>query len=220
VGPDQHDQAVERTRAPIAKPDVLVIFEAAFTFDRTRIRTDILERLPDGGWRLAEVKSSSRVKPEHLQDLAIQAYVVSGCGIALEEIQLVHVDTSYVRGRGEIDWRCYFKREVVTPALVPGLTYDDLKVVANGTEAATVFNRVRLPANSGSGAQLTNRATGSSTWVRSSNTRRSLKGEDRMHLGNMQRRTELPAPSWRQTIRDCPLKVMDFPSGVRIWIDQ
>jgi predicted RecB family nuclease len=113
-GPDQHDQAVERTRALVARPDVLAIFEAAFTFDRTRIRTDILERLPTGGWRLAEVKSSSRVKPEHLQDLAIQAYVVSGCGITLEEIQLVHVDTGYVRGSGEIDWQRYFEREVVT----------------------------------------------------------------------------------------------------------
>jgi hypothetical protein len=124
-GPRDHDQAVERTGDLIRNPDVPAIFEAAFAFDRVLIRTDILERLPSGGWCLAEVKSTARAKPEHLHDLAIQAYVVLGCGLALEEMQLVHVDTSYVRGQNGIDWPAYFKRENVTGdvrALLPAVS--------------------------------------------------------------------------------------------------
>jgi predicted RecB family nuclease len=113
-GPDQHAEAIERTRALIADPTVPAIFEAAFAFDRVLMRADILERLPSGGWRLAEVKSSTRVKPEHLHDLAIQAYVIAGCGLDVQEMQLVHVDTSYVRAEAGIDWRAYFEREDVT----------------------------------------------------------------------------------------------------------
>jgi hypothetical protein len=113
-GPDQHAQAVARTRELIANPDVPAIFEAAFAFGRVLIRADILERLPSSAWRLAEVKSTSRVKPEHLDDLAIQAYVITGCGIALEQMQLIHVDTTYVRDESGIDWHAYFKPEDLT----------------------------------------------------------------------------------------------------------
>jgi predicted RecB family nuclease len=119
-GPDRHAEAVERTRHLITDPAVPAISEAAFAFDRVLIRADILERLPSGRWRLAEVKSTTRVKPEHLHDLAIQAYVITGSGFPVEEMQLVHVDTSYVRGENEIDWHAYFEREDVT-AEVRGL---------------------------------------------------------------------------------------------------
>ena len=113
-GPDRHDEAVERTRHLIADPTVQTIFEAAFAFDRVLIRADMLERLPTGGWRLGEVKSSTRVKPEHLHDLAIQAYAIIGSGLIVEEMQLVHVDTSYVRGENGIDWNLYFERQDFT----------------------------------------------------------------------------------------------------------
>jgi predicted RecB family nuclease len=113
-GPDKHDLAVERTKELIANPGVSAIFEAAFAFDRVLIRADILERLPSGTWRLCEVKSTTRVKPEHLHDLAIQAYVIMGSGLSVEQMQLVHVDTEYVRGENGIDWQSYFKREDVT----------------------------------------------------------------------------------------------------------
>ena len=113
-GPDRHAEAVERTRRLIADPAVSAIFEAAFVFDRVLMRADLLERLPNGGWRLGEVKSTTRVKPEHLHDLAIQAYVIAGSGLTVEEMQLVHVDSSYVRGENGIDWFAYFVREDVT----------------------------------------------------------------------------------------------------------
>lgn len=113
-GPEQHVEAIERTRQLIANGAVPAIFEAAFAFDRVLIRADILERLPRGEWRLAEVKSTTRVKPEHLQDLAIQAYVIAGSGLDVQEMQLVHVDTGYIRGENGIDWQAYFDRDDVT----------------------------------------------------------------------------------------------------------
>lgn len=113
-GPDRHAEAIERTRHLIADPSVLTIFEAAFAFDRVLMRADILERLPSGAWRLAEVKSTTRLKAEHLHDLAIQAYVIAGSGLTVDEMQLVHIDTSYVLGESGIDWQGYFEREDVT----------------------------------------------------------------------------------------------------------
>lgn len=123
-GPREHAQAVERTRKLISNPGISVIFEAAFAFDRVLIRADLLERLPSGGWRLSEAKSTTRVKPEHLHDLAVQAYVIAGSGFPVEQMELIHVDTRYVRGENGIDWQAYFKREDVTPdasALLPSV---------------------------------------------------------------------------------------------------
>jgi predicted RecB family nuclease len=123
-GPREHAEAVERTRVLIADPATPAIFEAAFAFDRVLIRADILERLLGGGWRLVEVKSTPRVKPEHLHDLAIQAYVIASSGVAVEEYQLIHVDRDYVRGASGIDWRAYFIRAEVTGevrALLPAI---------------------------------------------------------------------------------------------------
>jgi hypothetical protein len=93
---------------------VPAIFEAAFTFDNVVIRADILERLPGDRWRLAEVKSTKRVKPEHLHDLAIQTYVLEGCGFAINEMLLTHVDPGYERGEHGIDWHAFFCRRDVT----------------------------------------------------------------------------------------------------------
>ena len=82
-GPQDHVQAVERTRQLIDDPAVPAVFEAAFAFDNVLIRVGLLERLLSRRWRLSEVKSTTRVTPEHLDDLAIQAYVIGGSGLAV-----------------------------------------------------------------------------------------------------------------------------------------
>src|SRR6266542_2455521 len=51
-----------------------IIYEAAFAAEGLFVAIDILERTPDG-FDVTEVKSSTKVKDEHLQDLALQAYV-------------------------------------------------------------------------------------------------------------------------------------------------
>ena len=101
--------------APDKLPDarVGVIFEGAFEAEGVRIRVDILERKPNG-WQFIEVKSSARVKPEHLDELAVQWHVITACGVDLVETQLTHIDTDYVRGDGDIDWLALFVHHDVT----------------------------------------------------------------------------------------------------------
>jgi hypothetical protein len=113
-----YDQAVRRTGALIADPTVPAIFEATMVYDGVLIRVDALERLCDGRWRLNEVKSSTRVRDEHLDDLALQTYVIAGNGLELADAYLVHINDKYVRTEG-IDWNALFCREDVTEDVIP-----------------------------------------------------------------------------------------------------
>ncbi len=102
------DEALSRTAEWLSDPAVPAIFEAAVQFEDVLIRADVLERLagdPSGpaAWRLIEVKSSSRVKDVHVDDLAIQAFVLRGAGVRLLETCLMHVNTRYLYEGGEID---------------------------------------------------------------------------------------------------------------------
>lgn len=97
-GPSEFNQAVQQTRTLIADASVPAIFEAAFVFDRVRVRADLMERLPDGRWALHEVKSSARLKSENLDDLTVQTYVIEGAGLTIARAHLVHINTSYSRG--------------------------------------------------------------------------------------------------------------------------
>src|SRR5205085_11034761 len=71
---NEYAEAIKRTKALIADPSVPAIFEATLTHHGVLVRVDALERLTDGRWRLNEVKSSTRIKNEHLEDIALQAY--------------------------------------------------------------------------------------------------------------------------------------------------
>ena len=97
----QSREALEQTAALIQDPTVPAIFEGAFRFNDVLVRVDILERVgvDEQGrwtWRLIEVKSSTRQKPTHADDLTIQSYVLDGGGICLADICLMHVNTQYV----------------------------------------------------------------------------------------------------------------------------
>jgi hypothetical protein len=113
-------EAIRRTKALIGDPTVRTIFEAALVHDGALIRVDALERLPDGRWRLNEVKSSTRVKNEHLEEVALQAYVVAGSGLGLADAYLVFINNKYVRNK-DIDWGALFCREDVSENVIPFL---------------------------------------------------------------------------------------------------
>jgi predicted RecB family nuclease len=113
-----YEEAINRTKALIADPTVPAIFEATLVYDGVLIRADALERLTNGRWRLNEVKSSTRIKDEHSDDLALQTYVIAGNGLELADAYLVYVNNNYVRG-AKIDWNALFCRENVTEDLIP-----------------------------------------------------------------------------------------------------
>jgi len=117
---DDYAEAIRRTNALIADPTVPAIFEAALVHDGLLIRVDALERLPDRRWRLNEVKSSTRIKDEHLEELALQTYVIAGNGLELAEAYLVYISDKYIRDE-KIDWNGLFCREDVSENVIPYL---------------------------------------------------------------------------------------------------
>ena len=99
----EHVQAAQRTRALLDAPAPPPIFEAAFTFERIRVRVDILAPNDRGGFDLVEVKSTARVKGHHVTDVAIQTYVVEGAGVTVDRVFLMHLDKEYVYQGGDYD---------------------------------------------------------------------------------------------------------------------
>ena len=68
------------------------------------VRVDVMERLPDGGWHVAEVKSSTSPKDYHVGDLATQVWVLQGCGIDVRSAAIRQVDNRFVlQVPGELD---------------------------------------------------------------------------------------------------------------------
>src|SRR5207248_5116748 len=115
---DDYAEALRRTEALIADPAIPAIFEAALVHDGLLIRVDALERLPDGRWRLNEVKSSTRIKNEHLEELALQSYVIAGNGLELADAYLVYINSKYTRNK-KINWDALFHREDLTENVIP-----------------------------------------------------------------------------------------------------
>jgi len=108
AGYRQSEAALAQTAALIEDLAVPAIFEAAFLHAGVLIRADVLERVPaeEGqpcGWRLIEVKSSTKVKDIHLEDLAIQSEVIVGVGLMLVSVGLMHINTGYLYRDGTID---------------------------------------------------------------------------------------------------------------------
>ena len=61
---------VNRTKQAINSDDINVIFEGAFEYLNTEVRTDVLIRKKKG-WELLEAKSVTKFKPEeHILDIA------------------------------------------------------------------------------------------------------------------------------------------------------
>ena len=90
---------VEKTTQAINSNKIDIIFEAAFEFSNTQVRTDVLIKQKDG-WTLLEAKSSTKLKPEHIDDISIQSYVVrqslNKLGQKLKKVKLIHINTKFI----------------------------------------------------------------------------------------------------------------------------
>lgn len=87
--------AIEQTRQLMDSQFSLPVFEATLEYEDVLVREDVL--LPDnGGWRIVEVKAATSLKPEYVQDCAIQAWVHQGAGYDFNRISLAHVDNQFV----------------------------------------------------------------------------------------------------------------------------
>lgn len=95
-------EKIERTKELINN-GAKTIYEATFGYEGILVMVDILHK-GESGWEIYEVKSSTEVKDVYLQDAAVQYYVLAGNSLALESVNIVHINNKYVRGKElEID---------------------------------------------------------------------------------------------------------------------
>lgn len=87
--------AIAATKNALNDASVPVIYEAAFLYNDTLVRIDVLRRLAHG-WEMIEVKSSTSLKDEHIKDASIQTYIAKSCGLALEKVQIAHINNDFV----------------------------------------------------------------------------------------------------------------------------
>ena len=80
-----------------------VIFEAAFQHGGALVRSDIFTR-KGAKHHVVEVKSSASVKDYHLNDVAIQSWVIAGAGFPLDSISVGHIDKKFLyKGNSNYD---------------------------------------------------------------------------------------------------------------------
>ena len=103
-----HDRAVSTTAKFMQDSKVNSLYEAAFMFDGVRVRVDILERDGADGWNMIEVKSSTSVKKVYCSDVALQYYVLKGCGVALNTTGILHLNNQYVYDGHELELELLF----------------------------------------------------------------------------------------------------------------
>ena len=97
--PEHFRVAINKTQELLEDSSIPTLFEPAFQYKRVRCRVDVLQRLGDGGWRIVEVKSSTKPKREHVEDLALQFWVLRGCKIDVRDVGVLTLDKDYVRGK-------------------------------------------------------------------------------------------------------------------------
>lgn len=106
------ESALKNTRDAI-KAGAKVLFEAAIIFDNILVRADVLKINDDGSVDLIEVKSTNSVKKEHLDDVAVQKYVLEGAGMSVRDCFVMHLNPKYVR-QGPLDVQALFVIESVS----------------------------------------------------------------------------------------------------------
>ena len=89
-----------------------VIYEATFCFDGILVMVDILHIGKDG-LIINEVKSSTSVKEVYIDDASIQYYVISSLGYKVSAVNIIHIDSNYVRGE-KLELEKFFHIEDVT----------------------------------------------------------------------------------------------------------
>ena len=117
-------EALRETRQVIDAGAAPALFEAAFEHEHVFVRADVLERLPDGGWRLVEVKSTTRLKPAFIPDVAVQLWVLRGAGLDVREAGVLTLNRDYVYDGVRLDVNALFKLHPVldeATALLEGI---------------------------------------------------------------------------------------------------
>jgi hypothetical protein len=87
------ERAVEATRQALAA-GAPTILEASFFEDNIFVAVDALSKEGDA-WVVTEVKATTRVKPQHIPDAAVQAHVVERAGLPVSHVELMHLNNQH-----------------------------------------------------------------------------------------------------------------------------
>jgi hypothetical protein len=95
IDDEKLSDAISSTQKALTDYPDRPVFEATFQHDGLLVRCDVL--IPSQrGFRMVEVKSSASVKPYHIDDCAVQAWVLQQNNLPLASIELAHIDTGFV----------------------------------------------------------------------------------------------------------------------------
>lgn len=138
IAPDNDlRRALAETRLAIDSGAQRPLFEATFESHGVLVRADLL--LPErSAWHMVEVKSSTQPKFYHLEDAAIQAWVVRGAGVRLAATSLQVIDSSWVYPGGG-DYAGLLRTESIDEAIEPLVDevphwLEEAREVATGAE--------------------------------------------------------------------------------------
>jgi hypothetical protein len=98
---DEYKNLTERTRKLLSAGDKL-ISQARFEAGPLTCICDIVEQTGEHTLELYEIKASTKVKPEHIDDLAFQTNVLVAAGYKVSKISVIFCNNRYVRS-GKID---------------------------------------------------------------------------------------------------------------------
>ena len=87
--------ALSETAKFIKNENAKVIYEGAFVYSNTLVRADVLLKKNDS-WELLEAKSSKELKEEHIDDIAIQSYIIKSSKIIkISKVKLIHINGEF-----------------------------------------------------------------------------------------------------------------------------
>jgi hypothetical protein len=146
---DDLNAALEQTRLILSESAGAPVFEGAFEHTGVLVRADLIFPVSTGS-RLVELKAAGSVKDYHIQDCAIQTWVIEGAGIPIKTVELAVIDTSFVYPGGG-DYRGLFRHEDVTESVrilipqVAGWVRECRKVLESAMPVVGIGDHCRAP---------------------------------------------------------------------------
>ncbi|MCB1805050.1 MAG: DUF2779 domain-containing protein [Candidatus Competibacteraceae bacterium] len=111
--------ALKQTQTALREYPNRPLFEATLAHQGVLVRVDLLLPETRGTYRLIEVKASTGVKAQHIEDAAIQAWVTQST-VALSEVALAHINNQFVYA-GDNDYSDLFTITPISDAIAPWL---------------------------------------------------------------------------------------------------
>ena len=132
--------AIQETSKRLLDASAAVLFQPAFRHGQLAVIADILRRHGRDRYDLVEVKASTKVKEEHVPDVAFQTMVLRGAQIGVKRAFIGHVNNEFVLKR-EGDYRGLLVEDDVTRQV------DDLQkeVEATAEDLLGVMRRKTAP---------------------------------------------------------------------------